>query len=90
MRVDVRGPNLPNSLANRGTMHVHKEGCADLRKYPTGADQGGWVITAHTVEGLVQDIYSDFLAESDDWTWQDYLSADLYVAPCVALPMGDD
>ncbi len=83
-RVDVRGPNLPNKLANRGDMHAHAEGCADLRRYPTGADQGGWVTEVGSLEDLAYAVYGDQIRESEEQDWTEYL-AEIYVAPCVKL-----
>lgn len=81
MKVTVSGPNLPRPLADKGTMHVHAAGCADLRKYPKGADQGGWPLDADSVQYVVENVYGHQIEEAGA-TWQDYVS-DFYWAPCV-------
>lgn len=87
MRVTICGPNLPRPLCDRGDMHVHQAGCADLRKYPdddrTRPGQKGWTIEASSVETVVYEVYDNQIEESEGYTWEDYVD-DLYWAPCTS------
>lgn len=89
MDVRVCGPNLRDQ--SKGTFHVHRDGCADLRKYgpqysgpdAKGGDTNGnceLLIDNATVEDVVSVTYSDQLAESNG-DWEDYVS-DFWFAPC--------
>lgn len=89
MKVTIYGPNLPSQDE---TFHVHAAGCADTKRgiyrhIRAGGDQGGWDIEVTSVRQIVEDVYSDQMAENDDeWaTWQPYAS-DFKVFPCVDLP----
>lgn len=85
MRVTILGPNLPRPLCDKGDMHVHAAGCADVRRYPKGADQGGWEIDADTMQDVVEAVYGDMIDESGR-AWHEYIG-DLHWAPCVdSLP----
>lgn len=90
MRVSIHGPNLPAHLAAKGTIHVHKDGCQDIRthRYPAGPHVGGYGLDISSVAEVVEDIYpsSDFDYDpSDPAEYQAYRS-DVYVAPCVTVP----
>lgn len=82
MKITVMGPNLPRPLCDKGDMHVHAAGCADLRRYPKGIDQGGWTINVEDVRSVVVAVYDNMIDESG-LTWEDYVS-DLYWAPCTS------
>lgn len=84
MAVTISGPNLPRPLCDKGDMHVHAAGCADLRKYPTERHTGekGWTITVASVREVVENVYGDQIRESGS-TWQDYVG-DFYWAPCTS------
>jgi hypothetical protein len=78
MKVEVWGPNLPSEMGEE-TFHVHAVGCADTKRgwYPRlGRDSGPWAIEVDSVQEVVEDVYSDQMAENDDeWaTWEPYLS----------------
>lgn len=86
MRVTISGPNLPRPLCDKGDMHVHKAGCADLRRYPTERHTGekGWTIEATSRQGVVEDVYGDQMHDYDPPApWTDY-EGDLYWAPCTS------
>jgi hypothetical protein len=92
-RVTIIGPNLPRPLCDKGTFHVHAEGCADIKRYPQPRDPD-WTIEASSIATVVEDIYSDILAENDidgpdHPAWPIYES-DVHFAPCVKLPRKDE
>lgn len=90
MRVTVHGPNLPRHLSDKGTIHVHKDGCRDIKthRYPAGADQGGYGVDVASIAEIVEDVYpaSDFQYDPDDEAAAAPYRDDIYVAPCVTLP----
>lgn len=87
-RVTIYGPNL---YGVPETFHVHAEGCADTRKalYRQAAGEA-WSTSAESIRGVVEDVYSDIIAEQEegsDWsTWEAYLS-EFKFFPCVELPL---
>jgi hypothetical protein len=88
VNVTICGPNLPRALSEKGTLHVHKTGCADLRKYPKGLDQIGWPMDADTIHEVIMEIYPPDNFDYDDTNPGEYATyrSDVYVAPCVTLP----
>lgn len=80
MKVHVIGPNIPDP--NSTIFHVHKENCADLKRgiYRRMLDVGP-VYDYESIEELVDDIYSDIIAENDD-TWENYVQEFTFF-PCV-------
>ncbi len=89
MNLTIAGPNLPHPLDEKGDMHVHAAGCAHLRRYPTERHTGkkGWDLDLASLKDVVETIYGDILAESDDpEDWESYLEL-LYIAPCVNLDL---
>ncbi len=81
--VVVVGPNLPCSLARKGTFHVHAAGCADLKRGPIREHARG--VAAEQRSSLVElcdSVYppSDFQCESGEYL------GEFYVAPCCTLP----
>ena len=88
IQVRVFGPNLPARLADRGTVHVHVAGCADIAKRygrVCGADQGGWTATVASVKDIVADVYdpASFDYDLDDETDRAPYEADIAIFPCV-------
>lgn len=73
-----------------GDLHVHKEGCRDLkqqRKYPQGDRQDGWPIEAETRREAILDTYppGDFVYDEDDpEDWAAYMGA-MEFFPCTKL-----
>lgn len=87
MKVDIAGPNLPRPLCDKGTLHVHAHGCADLKKSAYARAGEPWTIDAVSRQEVILDIYSNQIDESDS-TWDDpAYETDVYFAPCCkALP----
>lgn len=67
---------------------VHAFGCADLNKTHRGTRRGlgAWTMTASTLTEAAAEIASDFLAEDEGSTVDDYLDNHIHFAPCVHLP----
>lgn len=88
MKVEIVGPNLPALLERFGSMHVHADGCADLRRGALGQVRktlrGGhdWQIEVSSVREVVESCYGDQIAESDGH-WEEYVG-DLHFAPCTS------
>lgn len=84
MQVAILGPNLPRPLCDKGDIHAHAAGCADIaRRYPAGRDQGGWVIEAASIQEIIEDVYGDQMHDYDPPApWSDY-EGDVWLAPCV-------
>lgn len=86
MRVSILGPNLPRPFSDKGTFHIHAEGCRDIARYRIreGSDQGGWTMDASSIEDIVEEVYGDVMG---DYTprapWDEYES-DFHFAPCVS------
>lgn len=77
------GPNLPSPLCDKGAIHVHKKGCADLNKLGyRGASRGD--LTVRTDCDVVTCIYplGDFNYDPDTDEIDPYFE-DVYFAPCV-------
>lgn len=83
MYVTVTGPN-----PHGGMFHVHRTGCADLsrgvyRRIPLNNER--YELEFDSVQDVVEDIYSDIIAENDD-TWETYVS-EFRFFPCTdSLP----
>lgn len=89
MRVIAIGPNLPNHLAAKGTLHVHAEGCADIaRRYRGLSDQDHFAFEADTLADIVEDIYPSHDFDYDPANPDEYegYRSDIHFAPCVKLP----
>jgi len=92
VKVIVIGPNLPRPLCDKGTMHVHKEGCADMQRgqlrHAVSADQGGWAIDVDSVAEIIEACYpsSDFCYDPTVWAEYEGYRSDVHIAPCVTLP----
>lgn len=93
MNVRIAGPNLNDQ--SKGTFHVHRDGCADLRKYGPGRREGGefpgedeMLVTDATKLGVVTAVYADHIAEDPELTAEQLLS-DFWFAPCTkGIPLG--
>jgi hypothetical protein len=84
MQIDIR-----NNA--RGTIHVHKAHCGDLRqsKYAQLVRTGSvWTVEAASICDIVLDVYDPDDFEYDPADWRDYLG-DLHIYPCVDLPEED-
>lgn len=82
-RVTIVGPNLPRSLADQGTFHVHAAGCADLNRGAIReAAMDAWTIEATSKTEVCDATYdpSDFQCESGEYLY------DFHFAPCVTIP----
>ena len=90
MRVTIIGPNLPRPECDQGTLHVHAEGCRDIkarRGYRLVAPH--WTIDAASVLDVVGAIYdpSNFEYDLDDPESRSPYETDVHFAPCTrALP----
>lgn len=89
--VVVCGPNLSSVAQRKGDLHVHAEGCGDLKHYGPGRKFGGDTNGEQEAKLRVSDLteiaehcYSDQIAESGDHA-EEYLSS-FHFAPCVKLP----
>jgi hypothetical protein len=84
MRVRISGPNLRDQ--RQGQFHVHREGCADIKKAarsdPAFSERESTVMDAADAQDVVEMIYADIMAENDDGP-DNYLS-DFHFAPCTA------
>lgn len=80
MKVTILGPNLHGTSF---TFHVHRSGCADIRRSESrfGSDEG-WTIEVTTQLEVIEDVYQDILAENDDQA-SDY-RGEFRFAPCCA------
>lgn len=90
MNVTVYGPNLPKALADLGTLHVHKTGCADTKRgaFKTITDKDEWGFDATSVHAIVTNCYppDDFQYDDSDPDEYRVFRSDVHVAPCVTLP----
>lgn len=89
MSVHALGPNLPRHLADQGTIHVHRTGCADVKRYPYYEDtRGGWKFEATTIAEVIEEIYpsGDFDYDPDVEAEYQAYRGDVKVFPCVKLP----
>jgi hypothetical protein len=86
MRVTIHGPNLADQ--SKGQFHVHAAECSDNARvgYLFGGDPmaEGWTIDAASIREIVEAVYADQIAESED-DWQAYWD-DFHFAPCAKLP----
>lgn len=93
-RVVVVGPNLPVEHAKGAMLHVHAEGCADLKR--------GWIAPYARMERVVYEVASRYDLEAEiyyyadesdteeyEYTLGDYQS-EFHFAPCVTLPLRSD
>ena len=89
MKVTVLGPNGINDAS----FHVHKAGCADIKKpkYRWALSDGTWGFDASSKQEIVEVLWSDFIGTGetlhDDGTptsWLDY-QHDTRIFPCVGL-----
>lgn len=82
MKVTICGPNLRDQ--SKGEMHVHAEGCADLKRGATREPEyrNGWTIEAATQREVVDAIYpaEDFGYDAET-EWQDYAGS-IHFFPC--------
>jgi hypothetical protein len=88
MKVRVWGPNLRDQ--SKGSFHVHSADCRDNRNYGPRGRLGGEGTTGpedyDSVQQLVEDYYSNQIAENPGDTWEDGYVQDFHFAPCVELP----
>lgn len=89
--VVVCGPNLSSAAQRKGDLHVHAEGCGDLKHYGPGRKFGGDTngeqetkLRVNDKTEVAESVYSDHIEEGGD-TAADYLSS-FHFAPCVKLP----
>lgn len=84
--VVVLGPNLSYKGAALGEMHVHREGCGDLRRYgrfkPFGGDGEGWKAEVASAEDVVRVIYPPEEFDYAPEEWKEFAGG-IYIAPCV-------
>jgi hypothetical protein len=88
MTVRISGPNLRDQT--KGSFHVHREGCADIKKAaksdPAFSKREAHVLDVASAQDVAEFIYADQIAENGD-SPLDYLS-DFHFAPCTAdLPL---
>lgn len=89
MKVTIIGPNLDRRESPDGSqLHVHAEGCADVKKrYRRPVD--GWTIPAVSKREVVFDIYPPDQFDYDPDTEFDIYRSDVKFFPCTdALPEG--
>lgn len=100
MDVRVCGPNL--NYQDKGTFHVHADGCQDLRKYGLGTQFGGetdgnqeMLVKDATVVEVVKAVYDNGIIDENVATGASRsevisdLALDFWFAPCVkGLPYG--
>jgi hypothetical protein len=93
-RVTIVGPNLPRPLCDKGTFHVHKAGCADLKRGALGrahaGPSAGFDMLVTDRLQVEADVYDFAPAENEDYTVGDYQS-DFHFAPCLdELPLDSE
>jgi len=87
MQVVICGPNI--RFRHGCTFEVHTAGCADLKRGQCRQDSHPLALDADSVLEVVEAMYSDQIAESDDDI--DMYVHDFHFAPCCnALPYGDE
>jgi hypothetical protein len=84
MNVCIIGPNLIDQ--SKGSFHVHRDGCADIRRNPIyRGEDTDWIVDVDSVQEAVEAVYMDIIEEheeGDGWdTWEAYES-DLHFCPC--------
>jgi hypothetical protein len=95
MQITVIGPNLLDQ--SKGSMHVHRAGCADLKRgqYRHMAAHEQWTEEHNTVRSVVESVYGpeagSFYAEAgledDPKAWESYVG-EFWFAPCTdSLPV---
>lgn len=88
--VKVYGPNLPRELQDRGTLHVHVDGCADTKRgaFRNLSDADEWGFDADSILAIVTNCYppGDFDYDPADPDEYAVFRSDVHVAPCVTLP----
>lgn len=91
MKVTIVGPNLPANLQAKGTFVVHAAGCRDLDKLKRYVGGDTW---ADTMEVATRREAAEFIYPVDCFEYWDTDPAsyidDLWFAPCVDLPRGDE
>ncbi len=92
MKVHVIGPNLAHQNEQ---LHVHAEGCADVRRSRVYASPEFDHDKAHALEmrdqrAVVEYVYADQIAESGGLDWQDYEHDFKWFACVSALPVEVD
>lgn len=77
MKVTIVGPNLPDQ--SKGSFHVHKEGCADLKRgMMVRAER--WTVEVKELDEVVYAVYSDMIEDGEDiGMYRD----DIHFAPCM-------
>lgn len=84
--VTIIGPNLNRAGQQKGGMHVHAKGCAEIERDPKhyGYRQvkPHWTIDAESIKEVVTAIYDPDDFCYDESEWGDY-AADVHFAPCV-------
>ena len=89
-RLTICGPNLNRKAQEKGNLHVHRAGCADLRHYGFGTRNGGeepWTIEVEDEHELNEVLYGDF-ASDEGQTADEYVEqfgTDHHTFPCVDL-----
>lgn len=80
IEVMILGPNLLDQ--STGSFHVHRVGCADIkRRYPMALRTAeSYTMPAECEQEVVESIYADFL--DDGRSWNDYAD-DVRIFPCV-------
>lgn len=86
-RVEIVGPNLNDQ--STGDFHVHAASCRELDfpEYHGVREQRGdfrWIIEAESQQEIVEDIFSDILAEND-YGWE-VEEGGVHFFPCVTVP----
>lgn len=80
--VTIWGPNLGTQAEQ---FHVHTPGCADTTKGIYRKADAPWNVSVTSAQDVVEDIFSDIIAENPDTTWEDYVM-DVKFFPCVSFP----
>ena len=88
MKIAIYGPNLNRAGQEKGTLHIHSAGCGHSRQYGNrgryGGDRadGSWTVDATSCQEVIEEIYGDHIAESEEQDWREY-DGDIWFAPCV-------
>jgi hypothetical protein len=78
MKLTIFGPNLSPKHQATGDFHVHALGCRDCRNYKGDEVEN---FEATTIREIVEDIYSDHIAESENQDWEEY-NVGFHIFPC--------
>ena len=85
--VTIIGPNLPRPLCDKGTFHVHRAGCADIKRITGryGLDLP-WTIEVASILDVVGAVYdpSNFDYDLSDPEDRSPYETDIHFLPCTS------